>query len=108
MPNRAWTKRRFSTPYLRLPVQTQADNEAHCAPYAIWMATTYVANEYPDKSVRSSVNGPTIDDILDFLSVDEAGWRPDQEELTQLASYIGSLKLSLDSWYGDAPEIYVT
>lgn len=103
MPNQAWTERRFSIPYLRIPPQTQPDDEAHCVPYAIWIATTYVANEYPDRSVRSTVNGPVIDDILDFLSVDEAGWRPDQEELTQLASHIGGLKLSLDSWYRDAP-----
>ena len=104
MSSKAWTQRRFSIPNLRVPVQTQPDNEEYCVPYAIWMATTYVANECPNPSIRSKVAGPSVDEILDYLTVDVAGWRPDQEELTQLATHIGGLMLSLDSWYGDAPQ----
>ncbi len=103
MSGKAWTHRQFSIPHLRIPVQTQPDDEEHCAPYAIWMVTHYIESEYPDKSVRNKVSAPSIDDILDYLSVDEAGWRPKQEELTQLASTIGGIRLSIDSWYGTAP-----
>lgn len=68
------------------------------------MVATYAANEYPDPTVRSSVTASTVDEILGYLSVDEAGWRPDQEELTQLATHIGSLSLSLNSWYDNSPQ----
>lgn len=65
------------------------------------MASHYLANEYPDESIRSQTRPPTIDQIQEYIETDELGWRPEQDPLTELSTYISTVKFDLHYNYGD-------
>lgn len=103
MPRQPWTNHQLGFDYLRVPSHTQPTDEADCVVYSLWMVTNYVGNEFPDRTVRDATNVPTIDHIKEFIRTDQLGWRPNQDDLTELSSSVSSVSLSLESWTGDPP-----
>lgn len=103
MPRNPWISSHLGFSHLRVPSHTQPETEADCVVYSLWMVANYVANEHPDDSIRDDMRAPTIDDIKEFISTDELGWRPNQSDLTDLSTFLCGLNFSLESWDGSPP-----
>lgn len=90
---------------LRMPDYRQPQDAPECIYYALWMAIQYVANEYPNKTVRDKTKPPKLDLIRDYIDIGRLGWEDvSQEPLTELASEVGSLKLDLEYRYNGLPQ----
>ena len=104
MPRQPWTGRECGFETLRVPAHTQPDDEADCIIYCLWMVSSYVGNEYPDRNTRDQTNVPTIDDIKKFTKTDELGWQPNQSDLTDLSASVSTVHFSLESWHSNPPK----
>lgn len=90
---------------LHMPSHRQPQNAPECICYSLWMTAHYVANEYPNRSVRNRTDPPKLDLIQKYIEIGKNGWEnPGQEPLTQLSSEIGSLKLDLEYRYNGLPQ----
>lgn len=104
MPRRPWTSDSEGYEHLRIPIHTQPINEPECVIYALWMVANYVGNEFPDKNIRDLTKTPSIDDIREHITVDEAGWRPNQSDLTALSNEVSTTHFNLEKWPGEPPQ----
>ncbi len=90
---------------LRMPKYRQPQDAPECIYYALWMSIHYVANSYPDKTVRTETDAPKLDLIQDYIEVGEIGWEnPSQGPLTQISSEVGSIDLNLEYRYNGLPQ----
>jgi len=90
---------------LNMPGYRQPQHASECIYYTLWIATNYVANSYPDKSVRDATNPPKLDLIKQYIDTGDIGWeKPKQDPLTELAREISSVKLNLQCRYGGHPQ----
>lgn len=90
---------------LHMPGYRQAQDAPECIYYALWMATHYVANEYPDKEVRDRTKPPKLDLIKEYIEIGDLGWENvSQAPLTELASEVTSLKFNLEYRYNGLPQ----
>jgi len=105
MTRTPWGKatQQSSVDSLRVPSHQQPPSEPECVTYCLWMVSQYVANEYPDRSIRTKTRAPTIDEIQDFIQTDELGWKPNQDDLTSLSSLVSSVKFNLEYTFGQPP-----
>lgn len=56
---------------LHMPGYRQVQSAPECIHYALWIAIHYVANEYPDKDVRSRTQPPKLDLISEYIDIGE-------------------------------------
>ena len=105
MPGNPWTSHADSNlEHLRVPSHAQPTDEAECVVYSLWMVSNYVGNEFPDAKVREETNVPTIGDIHEYIQPDpKTGWKPNQDDLTELSAYVSSLHFSLEQRSGNPP-----
>jgi len=90
---------------LHMPGHRQPQDAPECIYYALWMTIQYVANEYPDKSVREQTSALKLDTIAHYIEVGQNGWENvGQEPLTQIASEVGSVDLNLEYRYNGLPQ----
>lgn len=90
---------------LHMPGYRQAQDAPECIHYALWIATNYVANEYPKKEIRHKSQPPKLDLISEYIDIGRLGWEdPGQEPLTGLASETGTIKLNLQYKYNGLPQ----
>lgn len=90
---------------LHMPGYRQPQNAPECVYYALWMAIHYVANNYPDKTVRDKTDAPKLDLIQNYIDVGEVGWEnPGQDPLTEISSEVGSVNLNLEYRYNGLPQ----
>ncbi|MFB9807532.1 hypothetical protein ACFFQF_20960 [Haladaptatus pallidirubidus] len=90
---------------LHMPGYRQAQDAPECICYALWMASHYVANEYPDKEVRDRTNPPKLDLIEEYIEIGDLGWEDvSQKPLTGLSSEVASLKFQLECRYNGLPQ----
>ena len=90
---------------LHIPGYRQAQHAPECICYALWMASHYVANEYPDKDIRAKTNPPKLDLIKEYIDIGELGWENvGQAPLTELGSEVSSLKFNLEYRYNGLPQ----
>lgn len=108
MPRQPWMTGHIGFKHLRVPSHTQPEDEADCVVYSLWMTASYVGNDFPDRDVRNNVNVPKIDDIKNYISTDELGWRPNQADLTELSTFASGVVFSLESWSWEAPKRLIT
>lgn len=90
---------------LHMPGYRQAQDAPECICYSLWIVIHYVANEYPDKTVRQKTKAPKLDLIKEYIEIGELGWEnPGQEPLTRLASELKSLDFHLEHRYNGLPQ----
>lgn len=90
---------------LHMPSYRQPQEAPECIYYSLWIVMQYVANEYPDKSIRRKTNPPKLDTIMDYIEIGSLGWEnAGQEPLTQLSSEVSTLSLNLEYRYKGLPQ----
>lgn len=104
MPRNPWTTHQCGFKTLRVPSHSQPVNEEECVVYSLWMVASYVGNEHPNPAIRTATNVPTIDDIHKYIETGNTGWIPNQDDLTELSTFISTIHCSLESWQGDPPK----
>ena len=88
---------------LKVPFDYQPEAENQCFVYCVWMVMHYVKNKHPDEAVRKSTRTFSPEEIMDYLTIVEGGWRPDQDELTLISEKTRTIKFNLQYWQDGSP-----
>lgn len=74
---------------LQVPAASDKETENECLVYCLWMSVQYVANFYPEDWVQNEVTALDLDEIRSILTLREAGWVPDQDDLDEVSNAAG-------------------
>lgn len=90
---------------LHIPEYRQPQDAPECIYYALWMSINYVANNYPDRTVRTATDALKLDLIQDYIEIGDVGWEnPGQDPLTHISSEVGGVNLNLEYRYNGLPQ----
>jgi hypothetical protein len=88
---------------LRVPSQAQPESEPECLPYSMWIILHYVAEWHPVPWVRDETQKLSIADIEARLTIRDAGWIPDDDELESLSEKTAPIRFRHETWESSPP-----
>lgn len=88
---------------LRVPSQAQPEREPECLPYSIWMVLHYVSEWHPIKWVRDETSKMSVEEIKSHITIRNAGWIPDDDELEALSNDTAPLRFRHEDWESSPP-----
>lgn len=86
---------------LQIPSYAQPDGENECILYSMWMVLQYAKNSYPEQWVREETNALAVSEIGKHLTIRQAGWVPDEDELISLSEETSPIEFEHVHW--DSP-----
>ncbi|WP_436343100.1 hypothetical protein [Natronorubrum sp. FCH18a] len=77
---------------LQVPAASDKETENECLVYCLWMSVQYVTNFHPEDWVREEATTLDLDEIRSNLTLREAGWVPDQNDLDDVSDSVGPIR----------------